>query len=417
MNNNVIQALQTLDTIELVSASTEKQRILYDNRYCEPLTTLLERALNPYRVYNIKKIPLVSSGEASDDFHIRLKVFLNILSQLESRSIVGNDALDTIVGFFSQCSDLEAKWYRRVIQKDPRIGMKAKSVNSVIPGLIPEFRVMLAQPFRSYPKSFLLQPKYDGMRCIVNTSTGEMFSRKGKPLIGFDAISQEVRSIFPKGLMLDGEIMIGDEFRTLMRQAFAKVDGKEGIFNVFDLVDLDSFFAGELCIEQGTRTRTLESLFKEPTENVVAVPTLGSFSSDEPGIQIKVADQYQKALALGLEGLIIKDLTGNYVGKRSYLWQKLKPEETFDCRVIDLQEGKPGSKYEGSLGALIVGFEDTPVGVGSGLTDEQRDLWWNNPELILGKIVVIKAQQITDNLKGTHSLRHPRFKEIHRDKN
>jgi len=46
------------------------------------------------------------------------------------------------------------------------------------------------------------------------------------------------------------------------------------------------------------------------------------------------------------------------------------------------------------------------------MSDKQRNEWWRNPSLIIGKIVKVDAMTFT----STGLLREPRFKEVREDK-
>jgi DNA ligase-1 len=66
------------------------------------------------------------------------------------------------------------------------------------------------------------------------------------------------------------------------------------------------------------------------------------------------------------------------------------------------------------LGALVCEGEDDGhqirVNVGSGFSDSNRDEFWGNREGVVGQIVEVRADAITQNQDGTYSLRFPRFK-------
>ena len=66
------------------------------------------------------------------------------------------------------------------------------------------------------------------------------------------------------------------------------------------------------------------------------------------------------------------------------------------------------------LGALVCeGVDDGKairVNVGSGLTDEQRDGFWQVKRDCIGMVAEVRADAITQNQDGTYSLRFPRFK-------
>ena len=52
------------------------------------------------------------------------------------------------------------------------------------------------------------------------------------------------------------------------------------------------------------------------------------------------------------------------------------------------------------------------VNVGSGLSDSDRDDFWSRKDSLLGHIVEVKADAITQNQDGTYSLRFPRFERF-----
>lgn len=69
-------------------------------------------------------------------------------------------------------------------------------------------------------------------------------------------------------------------------------------------------------------------------------------------------------------------------------------------------------KYEGMVGALEVDFEGLDDKIGSGISDENRELWARNPDLILNKIVEVNYHEKT---KDGH-MRHSRYNKIRWDK-
>ena len=49
-------------------------------------------------------------------------------------------------------------------------------------------------------------------------------------------------------------------------------------------------------------------------------------------------------------------------------------------------------------------------------TDEEREKYWNNPNLLVGKTIMVMVQEETTNKNNTISLRFPTFKGIRLDK-
>jgi DNA ligase-1 len=51
------------------------------------------------------------------------------------------------------------------------------------------------------------------------------------------------------------------------------------------------------------------------------------------------------------------------------------------------------------------------LSVGSGLTDEDREKYWKAKDTLIGQLIEIRADAITQSIEGEHfSLRFPRFK-------
>jgi len=383
---------------------------------------LLVRAYNPFVVYHIKKLPDWTEEPGRSKI-LNYTLFLELLNDLAQRRITGNAALARVSYILSGMTSREIKWYSRVLVKDLNIGIQAKTINEAIPGLVPVFNVMLAQPFKSFPSWFVLQPKFDGMRIIADTTTGELFSRKGKPVEGFDDLSRELREKFPDGYFLDGEILAGakgekiETFNEIMKQAFRKSSGKKGLLFAFDLLKERDFREESSRDTFLSRHKTLEDMLLDiKAQWIQPVFTSGEINTMMPDYEDKFNIFYTSALRKGYEGLIMKDLNSPYEFKRTYSWQKVKPEKTFDLMVIGIEPGNPGTKYENQVGRLVCDYKGIEVRVGSGLTDFQRSDWWEHPEEVVGKTVEVIAQETTTNKKGTESLRFPRFKMLRTDK-
>lgn len=420
---DVYNALITLELVGRSSSILDKKELLgSDNN--PALKLILKLTYNPFKVYYIKETPDVCNQQLDKNnskLVENLKSLLSLLDQLSSRSLSGNLALAAIDNLFHQMCEEEVDLYRRVIKKDLNLGIKAKTINAVFPGLIPEFGVQLAKDFSGkLPRKILIQPKLDGYRAIGQTGTGRLFSRNGKEILGFDDISEQL-SRLPSGCYLDGEIM-SQNFKGTQQSAFAHTSGKLGIYNAFD------FMEGSIGTKEDQHTRSknlLEFLGVGPEGprnvrseicNIIPVQSWLIDKGSEGSVYDEMLSYYDQCLAEGYEGIMIKDAEAPYQLKRGTNWQKMKPVNSIDLKVVGIEPGKYDTKYADSLGRLIVQFEDNQVGVGSGITDAQRQLWWDNPTLIVGKTIEVLYQEVTSNQKGGKSLRFPRFKCIRTDK-
>jgi hypothetical protein len=84
----------------------------------------------------------------------------------------------------------------------------------------------------------------------------------------------------------------------------------------------------------------------------------------------------------------------------------------FVGKIIDVELGRPGSKIEGMIGAVICRVKGctVPVRVGSGFNNSQRlEMFYNSP---VGKEIEIDAFSYSTDKKGAISLNLPIFKQF-----
>lgn len=106
-------------------------------------------------------------------------------------------------------------------------------------------------------------------------------------------------------------------------------------------------------------------------------------------------------------GIVIKDVTKpvrytNDPKKKNAEappWDKVKRGIVICKRVVGTYEATEGSQHDGKrIGGLQFddGTEGSPVGrVGTGLSFEQRERWFNHPEEIVGKIIEVRGNEVS----------------------
>ena len=121
---------------------------------------------------------------------------------------------------------------------------------------------------------------------------------------------------------------------------------------------------------------------------------------------------FERYLAEGQEGIILKDSMGLWENKRSRGQIKFKGELECDLKIVGIQEGT--GKYVGKIGAYICESEDgiLKCDVGSGFKDDQRII----DQSVIGKVIAVKYNARIKNKQGRDSLFLPIFLEIREDK-
>jgi DNA ligase-1 len=386
----------------------------------------LRMALDPLVTFGVKQVP-----EATEDGQgLAWTVFVDLAHKLQNRELTGHAARDAIelavaVATTRQWND----WYRRILIKDLRCGVSEKTVNKVVPDCVPVFTCMLAHDSANHEKKMRgrkqIEVKLDGVRVLVviHDVEGrkiEMFSRNGKQFHNFDHIIEEIRTVLkeypaPYPLVLDGEVMSAS-FQDLMKQVHRKdnVSANDAVLHLFDIIPLENFLKGSWDKPQHVRSSMTKAWVEEHSSVLAHVTALEweTVDLDTPEGEQRFVELNKAAVDGGYEGVMIKDVDAPYECKRSHSWLKAKPFIEVTLEVVEVEEGT--GRNAGRLGALVCAGQDDRkdirVNVGSGFTDDQRSQFWLARDAVVGNLVEVRADAVTQNQDGTYSLRFPRFK-------
>jgi DNA ligase-1 len=386
------------------------------------------QAYNPYCTFHVKQVPESSGIEHAEN---PWPVFWGLLEGLRTRSFSGHRARDAILETMKRFDSLE--WNnlcRRVITKDLRCGISEKTLNKVLGKTewkIPVFSCQLAQDSTDQPKKLKgikrLECKLDGVRvlAVVQGTDVTLYSRNGKEFANFPQIAQAIEDnrnalfTIPHGgrFVLDGEI-VGESFQKLMKQAHRKSDAvTDGmVYHVFDIIPLDSFIEGHYNAQQHKRIEMLERVRALLPDNGPIQVMNGLEVDLDTAEGHDIMQRYaEAAVEGGFEGIMIKSMDAPYLCKRTDSWMKWKPTITVDLKIVGFEQGT--GRNADRLGAIICEGDDNGrhicVNVGSGLSDGDRDEYWRSRDLLLGHLVEIQADAVTQNQDGSYSLRFPRF--------
>ncbi|MDA7834241.1 ATP-dependent DNA ligase, partial [bacterium] len=266
----------------------------------------------------------------------------------------------------------------------------------------------------------LIEPKLDGVRCITvidfQSREVKQYTRNGKLLENFSHITERLEYYmeeFGRSYVIDGEI-VSNSFQDLMKQVHRKdnVAADDARLAVFDIMPLVEFKTGVSVQGQRRRKNMLQTFKNILAEAHCDIVEHHEVDLDTQEGQEQFAQLNKQYVNEGYEGVMIKDVDVAYECKRSHAWLKAKPFIEVTLEVKDVEEGT--GRNVGRLGALVcTGIDDgkeITVNVGSGFSDHDRDEFWTAGDNVIGQLVEVRADAITQNQDGTYSLRFPRFK-------
>ena len=221
----------------------------------------------------------------------------------------------------------------------------------------------------------------------------------------------------------DGELIaIGDfkdskeQFAETMKRS--RVKGlKSGLkFVCYDYIENINDFQIGIC---STKCKDRKDKLNEIIEDHLDLNYIEYLYPLYIGKDIDMIDYYSKmAIEEGQEGIMVSLSDSEYLCKRVRTLLKVKSFNECDVRVLDVIEGD--NKNKGKLGAIKIQFEHNgelhECNCGSGFTDSERITYFENKELLIGKIVTIRYFEVTQNetTKG-YGLRFPTWTGVIRD--
>ncbi len=406
-----------------------KQSVLNKYKDDEVIHKYLQIAFDPYKVYGISTKKLNKALVLTDDHFAACNTVFQLFDYLEKHNTgTGKEIyecqsmLEAFKYYNSECVDL----LKALICKDLSIGVDSKTINKIIPGLIPTFNVQLANKYFDKPqyikgKEFAVTTKVDGGRIIALKENGQVsfYTRAGQKYEGLVDLEEEMSRLMPDNICLDGEITLldkgklssKDQYKETMKIVRTKDPEKHGIkMLVFDWMVVEDFKNQFNDVPYSYRRSTLEYMFKPGSFRYFELLPLLYIGTDTN----KIAEILNDQTAAGEEGIMINICDAPYEFKRTNSLLKVKKFDSCDLRVIGFEEGT--GKYTGMLGAFICEYKGNEVKVGSGLTDELRKEIWLNRSKYQDTIIEVSFFEETKDSTGKLSLRFPTFKDFRQDK-
>ena len=203
----------------------------------------------------------------------------------------------------------------------------------------PMLATLVAEPFDR--PGWVYEEKYDGDRMLAYKEGARvvLLSRNGKDNTGrFPEVAAAIARLHPATLVLDGEVVVFDRKQVSHFQLLQQRRG-EPLYAVFDCLFVDGkdfrhepLSARRARLEEVVSPKGVLLLSRRLAANGLAA--------------------YKIARRRGYEGLVAKDLSSHYVGKRSRLWLKVKVHQEDEFVIVGYTSPEGARKY---FGALLLG--------------------------------------------------------------
>lgn len=274
------------------------------------------------------------------------------------------------------------------------------------------FKPMLAKKYEDYPKFLDVFPKYsqpklDGIR--ANVREGSVMSRSDKPLVSVPHIPEALQDVFDMfpDLILDGELYaskLNNDFNKICSLAKKGKPTAENLAEAAETVqywiyDVPSMI-GKTFAQRCNFMLMLQAEFAHPS--IVYVPTTLVQTQEE------LDELYSGYMDDGMEGQMVRSVSGEYENKRSKHLLKRKEFQDEEFIVKEIEDGK--GKFAGIAARVVFDTADGKefrAGI-IGSHEYSAELFANKADFIGKEATVVYFNLTPDGIP-----RFPKVKAMH----
>ena len=418
-----------VDRLKSTNSTNDKIDIIKEYKDDYIINQVLKYTYSPFKQFHLTSVTVKKNkklelrGGYNDLFYL--------LDALSKRTITGHDAIQYTKGYINGMEDWQKDLVFCILDKNLKTRTGADLINKAIPKCVPTFKVALANSYDKQKgkvnfdtQTWFASHKLDGVRCLAivdDNGTCNFFSRQGKTFDTLDVLKNEIESLNLRNIVFDGEVCIVDEngaedFQGIMKEIKRKDHTiKNPKYKVFDYLMLEEFDNQESKRNLSNRLGNFNMIYNISVKELKCIDILVQW-------KVESEDHFQELAELATknnwEGLILrKDC--EYKGKRSNDLLKVKKffDEEYVVKSIETSIHRiivDGLEVEEEmLSNVVIEHKGCDVGVGSGFNQEERRLYFKNPERIIGKTITVQYFEETLNQDGCHSLRFPVVKHIY----
>ncbi len=366
--------------------------------------------------------------------------FFELCDNLNNNTFTGNSALNKVATFIAINKDYE-KLLLTFFDRNLEIGMGVTQINKALGNVIKVYEVALAATYDSKKhnkydlNNYAIQRKLNGVRLtsfiyidpITKNIMIESKSRNGKIYTTTDKINKELMNLYKDSsfygtnIVLDGECCLIDENgKEDWNGIVSEIRRKDYIMEnpmyiTFDILTENEFYGISKSMNYSVRYSNLKKFIAchgklNHIKYVFATPYNKDTFENLKSLYVDT-DKW--------EGFIFRKLNVPYKSGRSTDLLKYKLFKDAEFKVEGVTTGK---KYmlnkngimeeQETVAALLISYKGNKCQVGSGLSDEQRIEWFNNPDEIIGKYINVKYKEESKNKDGSVSLQFPVLKMV-----
>ena len=418
--------VSTISSIKKATSVNKKKEIIRENKNNRDFADILFYAFNPSCNFGLSEQMLRKpSPRCMSQTTKTWESFRDMCEELLPIKKLDDDTVVGVIQYLRAKPYELRELYIQTLSKTLKIGVGVKIINSVIPGLIPDWEVQQAFKIEKYPLIpgtwFTLTQKLNGVRATYYH--GKLYARSGDIYAGLDHIIEEIEECTGDlNYVFDGELTLLDNGELTDNEAFRLASGiinaknpenKTRIcYTIFDCLPVEEFERGCSVNTYSQRREILDCFSRTLFENATYTKILPALYQGTD--QTMIDTLLNKMVQEDKEGLIVNlDVPYRRCRHRGIL--KVKRFYTMDLPIVRCIEGT--GKISVMLGSFVLDYKGSELGVGSGFTERQRDRYWTNRKELIGELCEVKYKEVTyDKATGKESLQFPTFVSLRKDK-
>lgn len=421
-------------SLQEAQGNIAKQCILMQHKDNELFKEYMRAVYDPGINYYQKKIPKPNHIGVCDFGELDIKEML--LSYAE-RKYTGNAAISLLKGHLETLNEHGQKLMSLLLDRSIGASVGDTMVLKTWPDLyfsVPYQRCSLLdtkakEKFSKLPLMYV-QEKCDGSFLYLVKEAGkaaEAITRAGSKYP--KEFAEKLAEGVPDSCVLIGELLVFTNPRYDGKMDILDRQTGNGMLNsilkggdvesnfiykviAWDVLDPEEFYAGKSKRGYAQRLSALNIISRSNK-----VPNVEMVSTDQVHSLDEAYTIYSKYTAEGLEGAVLKTADFLWKDGTSKDCVKMKVEFEIDLEITGVAEGS--GKATGMMGALQLKSScgGLVTDVGTGFSDDLRNYFWINRDVMVGQIVSIKANDIISKRdRDTKSLFLPVFIEERHDK-